>query len=457
MRLIELQRTTSFRLAALFVAIFGCVSVLLFSYLYLAITGFETDRVDDWLQREYVAMAKMTQQQMEARFRFLSISDPTNHLANGLFAQDGRYIQGSLTAPPIDVNAFGAPFSARLHSTPGAPFARCIALQFKNGAYAMRCQDTAELQRFSDKLLHTLLFVGGMTFLLVLLGSLLFSMRAMRRLNAVTDSITRIVAGDLSQRLPTRRSEDDIERLIRVVNHMLQEIERLMSEVKGVCDYIAHDLRTPLTRMITGIERTLSHSEQSTETADCRAALEKTRSEATGMLRTFNGLLRISEIESGARRRAFRSVDLASLVRDVFEYYDPCAEEKSIKFKYQIDDEASYEIDGDPNLLFDALANVVENAIKFAPCNGEVSLSLASRVDGFVLAVIDNGPGISDNERKAVTGRFYRGEASRHSSGNGLGLSLANAVATMHGMRLGFDRTAAGCRVVFEPQAAGGV
>jgi signal transduction histidine kinase len=277
-----------------------------------------------------------------------------------------------------------------------------------------------------------------------LLGAALIGMGSVRRLDAVTASIKEIVAGNLSQRLPMHSKQDDLDRLVRVVNGMLDEIERLMREVKGVCDAIAHDLRTPLTRLIAGLERAQRRAQTKEE---YRAALENTIVEAGGMLRTFNALLRISEIESGVRRERFESVDLAAVAMDAAELYEPAAEDKGITLALERSSPEPYSMQGDPNLLFEALANLVENAIKFAPQGGHVCVRLFSDASGFGVSICDDGPGIALEERQAVLGRFYRGEASRHTTGNGLGLSLANAVAGMHGMEIRFAEVQTGCEV----------
>ncbi|WP_321868889.1 sensor histidine kinase [Paraburkholderia tropica] len=449
-RLIDLRRTTSFRLSVLFLGIFGGISVPLFAYLYFSITGFETQRVDDWLGREYVAMQRSSPERLSALFNVLRQSDPDQQRPNGLFGNDGRYIAGSLTTLPRDIPYVGKPFAIRLHDGPINQTARCIAAKLPGDRMALRCQNALELDSFNSGLVNVLL-IGAMIALAIgLIGAALIGLGSLRRLDAVTATIKQIVGGDLSQRLPTHRRHDDLESLVRVVNGMLDEIERLMNEVKGVCDAIAHDLRTPLTSMIAGLERA---QRRGRTIDDYRQALDNTLVDATSMHHTFNALLRISEIESGVRRQSFVAVDLAAIVKDVYEYYEASAEEKQLNYRCEIEDSGEFVLEGDPNLLFEALANLIENAIKFSPVGGTVVIGL-DRLEGHVyLSVHDTGPGIPESEHQAVLRRFYRGEASRHTPGNGLGLSLANAVAVMHGMTLAFDRVESGCRVVLSETA----
>ncbi|WP_310632109.1 ATP-binding protein [Paraburkholderia sp.] len=429
----------------LFLGIFGGISVPLFAYLYFSISGFETQRVDDWLGREYVAMQRSSPQRLSALFDVLRQSDPDQQRPNGLFGNDGRYIAGSLTTLPREIPYVGQPFAIRLHDGPINQTARCIAAKLPGDQIALRCQNTLELDSFNIGLVKVLLIGALFALAIGLIGAAAIGLGSLRRLDAVTATIRQIVGGDLSQRLPTHRRHDDLESLVRVVNGMLDEIERLMNEVKGVCDAIAHDLRTPLTSMIAGLERVQRRGQT---IDDYRQALDDTLVEATGMRHTFNALLRISEIESGVRRQSFVPVDLAGIVKDVYEYYEASAEEKTLIYRCEIEGGGEFALEGDPNLLFEALANLIENAIKFSPVGGTVTVNLVRLQDRVHLSVHDNGPGIPEAEHQAVLRRFYRGEASRHTPGNGLGLSLANAVAAMHGMSLAFDRIEAGCRVM---------
>ncbi|KAG8150356.1 sensor histidine kinase [Burkholderia catarinensis] len=445
MQLTDLHRTTSFRLATLFLAMFGVVSVLLFAYLYIEITGFETERVDDWLIREHAATVREDHADLAARFAHQSQFDPRQQRPFGLFDAQGKHVAGGYGGdrPPIPV--FDKPFPMRLplggdRHAPG----RCIATQVPDGRTALQCQNTRELDHFDEELLHVLVTAGLLMLSTGLVGAAIVGVGAVRRLDAVTQSIEEIVSGNLSQRLPVHTKQDDVGRLVHVVNSMLDEIERLMHEVKGVCDAIAHDLRTPLTRLLAGLERTQRRARNE---ADYRVAIDDTIAETASILHTFNALLRISEIESHARQQNFAVVDLATITDDVVEYYEPTAEDKRVTLEYRRTPDGPLELQGDRNLLFEALANLVDNAIKFAPEGGRVSIQPFCNATGFGVSIADDGPGIAPDERQAVLRRFYRTETSRHTPGSGLGLSLAAAIATMHGMALRFDDVETGCSV----------
>jgi signal transduction histidine kinase len=443
-RLIDLHRTTSFRLATLFLAMFGVVSLVLFAYLYIEITGFEMERVDDWLLREQATLTRENPTELIARFNHQSQFDPRRQRPFGLFDAQGKHIAGGFPGDRPSLPYFNKPFSMRLELPDRKVPGRCIAARIPDGRTALLCQNIRELDHFDEELLHVLLSAGILMLLTGLVGAAIIGVGAVRRLDAMTRSIEEIVAGNLSRRLPVHAKQDDIDRLVRVVNGMLDEIERLMHEVKGVCDAIAHDLRTPLTRLMAGLERA---QRRAVSEQDYRAATEDAIVELAGILRTFNALLRISEIESSARHGNFVTVDLAALADDVVEFYEPTAEEKRIVFDYRRTAPGTIEVQGDRNLLFEALANLVENAIKFAPDAGRVSVHLFRDAVGFGVTITDNGPGIAPQERQAVLRRFYRGEASRHTPGNGLGLSLTHAVAGMHGMSIRFNDVPAGCSV----------
>ncbi|MBB5541914.1 sensor histidine kinase [Paraburkholderia fungorum] len=441
MRLADLHRTTGFRLATLFLMLFGVIAILLFGYLYHEITGFEQERIDDWLIREHAQLTREEPDELVARFEHQNQFDPRHQRPFGLFDANGKHLAGGYAGDQPAIPIFDQPFSMRLARLPGHPPARCIAARVPDSRVALQCQNTRELDHFDEELLHALLSTAMITLVIGLVGASLIGISAMRRLDAVTASIEEIVAGNLGRRLPVQSRGDDVDRLVGVVNGMLDEIERLMNEVKGVCDAIAHDLRTPLTRMLSGLERAQRRAKSEEE---YQAVIDETVMEIGGLLRTFNALLRISEIESGVRRAGFTTVDLAAVANDVFEFYEPTAEDNALRFELQKMTSGPLEIQADPSLLFEALANLVDNAIKFAPQGGLVTVTLRNDTSGISVSVTDSGAGINPAEYEAVVRRFYRGEASRHTPGSGFGLSLAAAVANMHGMRLQFSDTTDG-------------
>ncbi len=255
-----------------------------------------------------------------------------------------------------------------------------------------------------------------------------FSRRLTARIAAINAASRTVMAGDLSARVPTGRRGDDIDELGDHFNRMLEKIEDLMAGVRELSDNIAHDLRTPLARLRNELETARA------ESADAREPLDRALEEADGLLDTFSALLRIARIEAGERRAGFGKVDLAALVADVAEFYEPLAEER--RQELTIPQHDSVWIRGDRNLLFQAVANLIDNAIKYTPMGGTIAIGLDVDGDHATVSVSDSGPGIEAEDRARVLERFFRVEASRSQPGNGLGLSLVAAVAKLHSAEL---------------------
>jgi signal transduction histidine kinase len=256
------------------------------------------------------------------------------------------------------------------------------------------------------------------------------SLRALDRLSDVNRRILRIVAGDLRERLPTRGRNDPFDQLAVSVNRMLGEIEALILEIAGVGDDIAHDLRTPLTRVRVRLERGRVHA---ATLAELRAAVDQGIAGLDQSLAIITALLRIAEIEHSRRLEGFSQVPLAPLLREVGDLYEPIAEDKHVALRVEAADEAT--VHGDRDLLFEAVANLVDNGVKFTPEGGRVELVLLRREGETVIRVSDTGAGISEVEREAVTKRFYRSDKSRRTEGLGLGLSLVAAIVKLHRFR----------------------
>src|SRR5690606_22828741 len=255
-----------------------------------------------------------------------------------------------------------------------------------------------------------------------------------RRIDTVSEASRRIMAGDLSERLPVSGTGDEFDRLSQNLNVMLARIARLNDGLKQVSDNIAHDLKTPLTRLRNRAEAALAGDPKD---ADYREALEATIRESDQLIRTFNAILMISRLEAGQSSEQTTTVDLQQTVADVVELYEPVAEEMGVTIEASIASEAS--ITANRELVAQALSNIVDNAIKYSAGSGEaprVQVSLGREGDGYIIEVADNGPGIPDEDRDRATERFVRLERSRSQPGSGLGLSLAKAVMTFHGGRL---------------------
>ncbi len=262
------------------------------------------------------------------------------------------------------------------------------------------------------------------------------------RVESIRQTVSAIIHGDLQHRLPTQLHDDELNTLSRTINGMLEQIELLVHGVRNVSNSIAHDLRTPLAELRSRLE----------ELALIRPPAEQAYAEIDGavadvdrVIRIFDALLRLAEIDAGLRRSGFVALDVADLAANAVEFYAPAAELKGIDLAFR--SEGPLWVSGDPVLLAQALSNLIDNALKFAPTNGAIEVGVQTRGGGAEISVSDNGPGIADAEKSKVVERFYRGDASRGTPGVGLGLSLVQAVAKLHGSALALSDRSPGLRV----------
>ena len=273
----------------------------------------------------------------------------------------------------------------------------------------------------------------------------------MSRIHSIRQTVSAIIHGDLKHRLPTHLSDDELNTLSRTINGMLDQIEQLVHGVRNVSNSIAHDLRTPLAELRSRLEELALMRPPSEETF---AQIDGAVADVDRVIRIFDALLRLAEIDAGLRRSGFTSFDLADLAANAVEFYAPAAEIKDIRLTFEAD--GPLLVSGDPVLLAQALSNLIDNALKFAPEHGQIAIAVRRRGDGAgVISVADNGPGISAAEKTKVVERFYRGDASRGTPGVGLGLALVQAVAKLHGSALELtDHDPGLCVTLTIPRAA---
>ena len=275
-----------------------------------------------------------------------------------------------------------------------------------------------------------------------LLGGLLIRRELMRRVQTVQQTVSAIMQGDLTRRLPTQSSGDELNTLSQTLNRMLAQIEQLVQGVRNVSNAIAHDLRTPLTELRARLEvlATLRPSTEHTFTE-----IEGAVADVDRVIGIFNALLRLAEIDSGMRRSGFVTVDLAEIAAAAVDFYQPAAELTGSRL--QLLREGPATVSGDRVLLAQAVSNLIDNALKYTPPQGDIIVSVRRRPDRAVeIAVADTGPGIGDADKPKVVQRFYRGDASRGTPGVGLGLSLVDAVARLHGSILRLEDNHPGLR-----------
>ena len=302
----------------------------------------------------------------------------------------------------------------------------------------------------ADALLWALLVVG----LMASIGALVVRNLFHRTLSNVSATATAIAAGDLAQRVKLSGRGDEFDQLAEVINDMLDRIGRLMDGVRQVSNAIAHDLRTPITRARTRLEDAALHAETP---AELRAAIERATADLDGIVGVFQALLRIAEIEAGSRRSSFARFDVAPLLGEVAELYEVVAEERNVRLTVTAPEHLpAY---GDGPLVQQAVANLVDNAVKFSPDGAAVTVSVAATPRAVEIAVSDQGPGIPAADRAKATERFFRGETARSTPGSGLGLALVQAVAQLHGGTLVLEDAQPGLRAILSlplPESAEG-
>ena len=294
-------------------------------------------------------------------------------------------------------------------------------------------------------LFRSFFWAGGLTLLLAVMGGLVVGNRFVRRIDSIGRTSRLIMAGDLSVRIPTRGTDDEIDRLVASLNAMLDRIQQLLEGVRQVSSDIAHDLRTPLGRLRQRLEDARANA---MTTGEYAAATEAAIGEADQLLKTFSALLRIAQIEAGAQRSGFATVDLSAVARSVGEAYQPSAEESRHELELQIAEGLT--LNGDRQLLAQMISNLVENALSHTPAGSRVILAARRTATGSQIEIADDGPGIPEAERQKVFDRFYRLDRSRGTSGSGLGLALVRAIATLHGLTVRLEDRNPGLAVIVE-------
>jgi signal transduction histidine kinase len=347
------------------------------------------------------------------------------------------------------VDEDGAALAANIHSWPtaepdargwiafvierddGPHQARGLTYALKDGSKLLVARDLHARLDFQGVMIDAGYYSLALILVLGVGGGLLISRRMLNRLGAINRVAERIMLGDLSHRIETTGANDEFDRLSDTLNAMLEEIRRLMNGMRTVTDNIAHDLRSPLTRMRSRLEMALLDSG---DTEAQRQAIERTIADADQLLATFKALLSIADAESGSARASMSPLDLGALVVDIGDLYGPASEERGITMRYA---EAQGTVLGSRQLLFQAISNLVDNALKHTPSGGTITISVSSDAGGVRLTVADTGPGIPEADRDRVLEPFVRLDSSRSAPGSGLGLALVAAIARLHGARIG--------------------
>ena len=437
MRLIsQLWRTATFRLALVYLALFGVSVTALVVFVYLATMGVIERQTDETIEAELTGLAERYRREGVLGLRSV-IAERSRGQRHSLYllVTPGRVaVAGNLDGWPAVATGPGGWLDFRFAQARGGELetrqARARHIRLERGFQLLVGRDIQQRREIEATVRRSLVWAVALLLALGLAGGVVMSRNMLGRIQAINRTSRDIVAGDLSRRVPVSGSNDEIDRLAVNLNRMLDQIERLMSAMRQVTDNIAHDLRGPLNRLRTRLDVTLMAAPAD---AEYREALQDMVGDTEQLLATFNALLGIAQVESGARK-AFVTVDVGTVVRDLGELYAGVAEENGVTFSTAAG--AGLAVRGDRELLAQALANLLDNAIKYTPGGGAVRIAAERVEDRIEVAVADSGPGIPAEQRERVLERFVRLEASRNSPGSGLGLSLVRAVARLHDARL---------------------
>jgi signal transduction histidine kinase len=451
-RLADVFHSTTVRWALAVAGAFGVCTVLLFSFVYWQTAMYVTSNVDEIVRANSRFDPNLTRTQALHFVAEHLEDDPRRVKLAELFTQDGAPIAGNVASLPPRLPLDEAPRPVGLVRVDNrgreVQSARVVARRLASGDILLVGHDMGDLRQVAPVVARALMLGLLPAVCLALITGAWLTRRAQRRIDAMNRQVQRVMAGDLNERLPVRDYDDPLNRLAKIVNTMLDQIERLVGELASVGDDIAHDLRTPLTRVRAMLER---GRDSARTLPELTTATERAISGLDQSLSIITALLRIAEIDHGRRNAGMAKVQLAEVLQAVHELYQPIAEDKGVSLRLDVHDAQT--VAGDHDLLLEAVANLVDNAVKFTPARGSVALRLLQRPDGPAVRVEDTGPGIIDAEREAVFTRFYRSDKSRHAVGVGLGLSLVAAIVKLHGFSLRI-LDGPGCRIEIACHAA---
>lgn len=453
MRLPRFLRTTAFRLTLAYTAVFGVSVLILLTAIYWATAQNISRTIDDAISAEIDALAQNYRARgLRGLMQAIDKRTGPGNVSGALYLlTDPRYrpLAGNVSAWPVNAAEQGSWVVFPLAGDGAeAAYGRARAFNLSGGFHLLVGRDTRALDRFQDLMAEAMAWALAGTLVLGLGGGALVGRRVLARIDAINRGAETIMRGDVSHRMGTTGSGDEFDRLATTLNAMLDQIERLMTGIRTVSNNVAHDLRSPLTRMRARLEQAVAHGGSAEELRETCASV---MAEADQLLTTFNALLSIAEAESGVPLAEAVDVDLGALVEDVADLYGPVAEEAGLTMTAEA--AAGAVISGSRELLFQALANLVDNAIKYTPEGGRVRIAAAAHPPALV--VEDNGPGIAAEDRARVVERFVRLDTARTTPGNGLGLSLVAAIARMHGAALDLEDAAPGLRAAMRFPAAG--
>jgi signal transduction histidine kinase len=441
MRPRELWRTTPFRLTLMNGAVFALAVVALMGLIYQQTAGYLARQIDGIVVSEARNLKVGGAERLPERVTQAVGTDSRHIEYYGLFSADGVWISGNVRTLPPKLPIDGVP--REIHAPNLQPGSRALVERMPWGEILFVGHDALVLTGLRAIIVNALALSGGLILVLGLAAAGALSLRPLQRIDDLRAASRAALRGELGVRLPVSRRRDEIDMLAGVANTMMDEAERLLWEVKSVGENVAHDLRTPLNRLRALLYRV--HQEAGLEGSQ-REMIDQALAETDELLTRFRALQRIGEIERRDRQAFFEPVRLQSVIEHVIELYEPLAEDRGVALAAEIAPDAP-EVSADATLLFEAVSNLVDNALKFTPPGGKVTVRLVVRDEAPRIEVEDNGPGVPQAERDVVLQRFYRAARARTEPGSGLGLSIVTAIARMHHFTLALEDAQPGLRV----------
>src|SRR5712672_28019 len=435
MRQAHIIRSNTFQWALVVAGVFAVFVIVLFGFIYWQADQYLIARSDKMIASQLNAIAGLPNERRLDWINEHLEQDSRGVQYAGLFGADGRKIAGNLERFPPDLqmndSVQGISVERTLPAGKETHVIRAIARHMPNGDALVIGREVDETREISHVVAQALALGLLPALCLCLLAGAWLSMRAQKRVEEVNRRVQRIIAGNLRERLPHRNVDEPFSKLAAIVNGMLDEMETMIHALAGVGNDIAHDLRTPLTRARLTLERGRTNA---TTVEQLQAVVDKAIANIDQSLAIITALLRLAAIENSRRSAAFGTVLLHEMLQEVCDIYEPIAENKSIELRVEARHRLS--VLGDRDLLFEAVANLVDNAIKFTPEGGRVDIELTRGNNETIVRISDTGYGISEQEREAVLRRFYRSDKIRNTPGVGLGLSLVAAIVKLHGFQL---------------------
>ena len=431
MKFPDFVRTTTFRWTAIAFA----VCIMLFSaFVYWEAAATMRTSMDTTLAEESLVVATETPERRLNAIEDRLNADPRRVKLAGLFDADGVRLAGNIEDLPPRLAIDGSVQTTDVVRTDQRGqermSVRAIARRLPNGDVLLIARHNGEIEDLAEVIARALLLALPLALGLSITIGMILSYRVQRRVAELNTLVRRIVGGDLHERIPVNGLDHPFDKLAVIANSMFDEIEILVKEMASVGNEIAHDLRTPLTRVRVGLERGRANAKT---LAELQSVTDRAIGGVDQSLIIITALLRITEIENSRGRASFGEARLADIVREVGDLYEPIAEDKGVRLHVSAEHDVS--VSCDRCLLLEAVANLVDNAIKFTPAGGRVDLALIRGANESVVRIADTGPGIGKDERDVVMRRFYRSDKSRNSFGVGLGLSLVSAIVKLHGFR----------------------